>query len=238
MKKQLIIFSHHYVDEFVMWNFNNVKNLNPDWDILPIGFNGYSLIEHSLVVDKSLYPINDSLIPYSPIKTSDWADPDLFIYESWRKFPYYEGYFLYEYDTVCNINISSFFNINVDFFGNNINNPANENWMWVELYRKFNEYSSNFTKLYGYGQSTCIYSKNYILEQCYYELIENKKFYNSMLSEIRGGTLFKKFCELIPSRSDINDFIWWKKLEIKNIKKEYFYHPIKNFKEFESIHDT
>ena len=54
-----------------------------------------------------------------------------------------------------------------------------------------------------------------------------------MFSELRGGTVIKKYTELIRSRPDIADYISWRKDDLKFGKEKYFYHPIKNFKELQ-----
>jgi hypothetical protein len=235
MNKKLILFSHHYADDFVKWNYENTKKLNSDWDVIPIGFPGYQLLPNSVVVDKSKYPTNFNVVRKHPDKHVDWADPDLFIYDGYFQFPNYEMYFLLEYDTISNVSVDKFFDMSLDFFGNNLNHPAAEDWYWVELYRECNPYSVNFKTLYGYGQSTCIFFKNEVLKKCYLEVTSNKHFYTDMLSEIRGGTLVKQFTELKKPREDIRDFIWWETNGLKFGQNEYFYHPIKNFTEAELI---
>jgi len=233
MNRKLIVFTHHFVNDFVKWNFENVKKLNSDWDIIPIGFGGRgSLLENSVIVDKEKYPVNFKLIEYSYVPTVEWSEPDLFLYESYFKFPDYDCYFMYEYDTVCNVPIEQFFDISVDFFGNNIMNPALDTWWWADLYRKFNENNVLFPTLYGYGQSTCIFFRNHILKQCFEEVVKNKNTYCHMLSELRGGTLTSKFTSLKSSRPDIRDFIWWENKGLKFGERNYFYHPIKSLDEF------
>jgi hypothetical protein len=55
---KLILFSHHKVDELTIDRFNNVKNLNPSWDVIPIGFEGYELLPNSIITNKEKYPTN------------------------------------------------------------------------------------------------------------------------------------------------------------------------------------
>jgi hypothetical protein len=149
-----------------------------------------------LITNKEKYPTNHELIKYSDYKHLDWADPDLFLYEGYLQKPNYDSYFLYEYDTICNVSIDSFFNTNLDFFGNNISDPAPEDWWWVEKYRQLNVYNIHFKYLFGYGASTCVYMTNDIISKCAKEVIENKHLYNNMLSEVRGGTLVSQFTNL------------------------------------------
>lgn len=225
--KKLLLFSHHYVTDWIVDRFDNLKKLNPSWDVVPIGFYGYELINNSLVVNKEKYPCNKELQLYSYYYHTDWFDPDLFIYDGYFQKSDYDEYFLYEYDTVCNISIESFFNTDVDFFGNNIRSPALENWKWIEHYRKLNENNIIFKELHSYGQSTCIYFKNHILKQCAEEVTRNKHYYNNMLSEIRGGTLVNQFTDLKKGREDIEKYISWKSDDICMNENIYFYHPNK-----------
>lgn len=225
---KLILFSHHYVNDTITERFENLKRLNPNWDVVSIGFEGYNLLKDSLVVDKSKYPTNEGLVYFASYNHINWFEPDLFIYEGYYQKPDYDEYFLYEYDTMCNVSIEEFFNTNVDFFGSTICNPGEETWDWVKLYRKHNPYNTRFEKIYSYGQSTCIYFKKHILKQCTEEVICNKHFYNNMLSEIRAGTLVSQFTTLKKGREDINKFISWTVNDIKiNLNQLYFYHPVK-----------
>lgn len=228
MNKKVIFFTHHFVDEFVVKNFENLKQLNSTWDVVPIGFIGYNLLPNSLVVDRRKYPTNKELcnhVNYS----EEWCSPDLFFYDGYEQLRNYEGYFIYEYDTICNISIDSFFDTNVDFFGNNIENPGSEDWMWIQLYRKYNVYHTIHKSIYSYGQSTCIYFSNELLRKCYFEIISNPHIYCNMLSEIRGGTIVKKFTDLKRSRKDIKEYIYWNEDLLNLDKNIYFFHPVKRF---------
>ena len=228
MNKKLIIFSHYYVNDIIINRYNQLKKLNPTWDILSMGFDGYDLMPNSLVLYKQKYPTNKEIQYYVASNHLDWFDSDLFIYEGYIQRPDYDEYFLYEYDTECNVSIESFFNTNNDFFGNRICDPAAEDWDWVKLYRKHNINNYIFPTLYSYGQSTCVYFKNYILKQCVDELLKNKNLYENMFCEIRGGTLTNQFTELKKGRDDIKKYISWTSNDIyvdKNIP--HFYHPVK-----------
>jgi hypothetical protein len=228
MKNKLIIFSHHYVDDIVIERFNNLKNLNPTWDIVSIGFDGYNLIPNSLVINKEKYPTNKAINYYVLNKSIDWFDCDLFAYDAYLQMPTYDEYFLYEYDTICNVPIESFFNTNVDFFGNRICDPSSEDWEWIKLYRKHNSHHIKFSALYAYGQSTCVYFKNYILGKCVNEVLTNKHLYDNMFCEVRGGTLVSKFTTLKKGREDIQKYISWTSDDIAiDLNQNYFYHPIK-----------
>ena len=228
MNKKLVLFSHHYVDDIVIERFNNLKNLNPTWDIIPIGFEGYNLLDGSIILNNDKFPSNQELVYFAPKYHVNWFDADLFLYEGYIQKPNYDEYFLYEYDTICNVSIESFFDTRLDFFGSTICNPGEESWEWIKLYRKHNIYNEKFKNIYSCGQTTCIYFKNHILKQCVEEVLKNNHLYNNMFSEIRCGTLVNQFTELKRGMANINKFISWNVDDIsvnKNIP--YFYHPVK-----------
>lgn len=228
MNTKVILFSHHKVDELTIDRFNTVKNLNPSWDVIPIGFEGYELLEGSIVTNRKKYPTNKTLIEFAHVHNEDWANPDLFLYDGYFQMPNYDEYFLYEYDTISNVSIEEFFNTDVDFFGNGVRSPADEKWWWPELYRKLNSYNVEFTNVHSYGQSTCIYFKNHILKHCAEEVVKNKHLYCEMLSEIRGGTLVSQITTLKSGREDIEKYISWTSDDIKiDLNKPHFYHPVK-----------
>lgn len=228
MNKKVILFSHHYFDENIIERFINLKRLNPNWDVFPIGFEGYNLMSESIITKRDQYPSNKDLVKYSHIKNEDWLNPDLFIYDGYLQKPNYDAYFLYEYDTICNVSVDCFFRTDLDFFGNYICDPAPEDWWWVEKYRLLNEYNIYFNTLYAYGASTCVYFTNDIARKCSNEVIKNKHLYNNMLSEVRGGTLVSQFTKLKKGRDDIEKYISWKQDLISSDKSiNYFYHPIK-----------
>ena len=233
--KNVILFSHHYVDAFVERQFNNAKRLNPEWDIIPVGFPGYKLLPNSMVVDKSKYPSNERLLDFIKRncnkKNTDWCDADLFLYEAWFQYPNYDNYFLYEYDTICNVPIEKFFDIKMDFFGNNVYDPASEDWGWAKLYREKNSHHTEYPSLYGWGQATCIYMANHVAKGCYEEIMKNRDWLCGMISDIRGAMLVRQFTSLKSARPDIRDFVWWNHDGLKFRQDEYFYHPIKNFEE-------
>lgn len=228
MNTKLIIFSHHYVDETIKNRFLNLKQLNPTWDVLSIGFEGYDLIPNSLIVNKKKYPSNVSINYHVPDKSIDWFDCDLFAYDVYLQKPDYKEYFLYEYDTICNVSIDSFFDTNVNFFGSTVCNPGSESWEWVKLYRKHNLNNKKFPVLYSYGQSTCIYFKNEILKLCVNEILNNKFLYDNMFCEVRGGTIVSKFTDLKKGKSNIEKYISWTPNDIKvDLSIPHFYHPVK-----------
>lgn len=228
MNKKVIIFSHFFVNDDIINRFNNLKILNPNWDVIPIGFEGYNLLDYSIQIKKDIYPSNKDIHYYVPNNSIDWFDGDLCLYDIYQKFEHYDEYFLYEYDTICNVSIESFFDTTLDFFGSTICNPGSEDWDWIKLYRKHNIHNNIFKNIYSCGQTTCIYLKNHILNQCTEEILQNKHLYNNMFSEIRCGTLVNKFTELKVGNLNIRQFISWQSDDImidKNIP--HFYHPVK-----------
>jgi hypothetical protein len=228
MNKKIILFSHHKVDELTIDRFNLVKRLNPTWDVVSVGFNGYDLLPNSLFVNREIYPKNKELVEVDNLHNEDWSNPDFFLYSGYSEFSNYDEYFLYEYDTISNVGIEEFFNTDVDFFGNGIRSPADEEWWWVKQYRKLNPNNYKFNNLHSYGQSTCIYFKNHILKKCTEEILKNKSLYDNMLSEIRGGTLVSQFTTLKMGRSDIEKYISWTPSDINlDMKIPHFYHPLK-----------
>lgn len=228
MKSKVILFSHHEVNQLIINKFNNIVKLNPNWDVIPIGFKDHILLPNSLLVDSNVYPTNFDIQYHVPQNNIHWFECDLFLYDGYRQCPDYDGYFLYEYDTICNVDIDSFFDTDTDFFGNNIENPANEAWEWAKLYRKHNIHQNHFKHLYSYGQSTCIYISNNIIKKCVTEITTNKHLYNNMFCEIRGGTLVNQFTDLKKGNPNIHKYISWKQDLIDvNETIDYFYHPVK-----------
>ena len=231
--KRLIIFSHHFVNEFVTENFNKLKNLNPDWDIISVGFPNYNLLSNSLIVNKYKYPTNHDLKfqadrDYTCERHIDWFDADLFLYETYFQFPNYDAYFLYEYDTISNVSIDDFFDTSLDFFGNDIWENVSESYYWLNLYRLLNQYNSSLDNISTWGQCTAIYVTNKILKNVVNEIINNKHLYCNMLSEIRGGTLIKKFTSLKRGKHNIREFISWEKSLINiDLSIPHFFHPVK-----------
>lgn len=228
MKDRLIIFSHHHVNDDIVKRFDNLIKLNPTWDVISIGFEGYDLLDNSIRIKKNIYPSNKDIQYYVPNNSLDWFDGDLCLYDIYQKYNNYKEYFLYEYDTICNIPIESFFDTTLDFFGSTICNPGKEDWDWIKLYRKHNIYNDKFKHIYSCGQTTCIYFKNHILKQCTEEILKNMHLYDNMFSEIRCGTLVNQFTSLKKGREDINKYISWTSTDLNiNVSIPHFYHPVK-----------
>lgn len=231
--KKLIIFTHHFVNDFVKWNFKNIKKLNPTWDIIPVGFNKYNLLDSSIKVCCDKYPKNDNLIKEYPQYEVEWSQPDILFYESYIQNPNFEKYFIIEWDCISNVSIESFFPDinNNDFLGNNISvfEDSDDSWEFIKKYKKYGGVLKN---LASYGQSCCLYFSNGVLQKISEEVIKNKHLYNNMLSELRGGTLINKFSGLKKLRDDIRDFVWWNNMDLVFGKNQYFYHPIKGFDDF------
>lgn len=229
-----IFYTHHKNDDFTRWNFFNIKNLNPLWDVIPVGFENFDLLEGSLKVNTSKYPTNNNLIKrYSQYNIS-WSESDLLFYDSYFQRPDYQKYFFIEWDCVSNVSVDEFFPTNTfDVFGNNsFYCNLKDKWEFVEEYIKW---GGEITELASYGQSCCVFFKRNVLKQISEELIANKDLYNDMFSELRGGTLIIKFNKLVQPREDIREFIWWEKNGLKFKSKKYFYHPIKSFQELREV---
>lgn len=230
----VIFYTHHKNDEFTKWNYLNIKYLNPTWNVIPIGFEKFDLLVGSLKVKTDKYPNNENLIKRYNQYNISWSESDLLFYDAYFQNPNYERYFFIEWDCVSNVGVNEFFPVNsLNVFGNNsFYCNLKDKWEFVEEYIRW---GGEILELASYGQSCCVFFKNNILKSISEEIITNKHLYNDMFSELRGGTLIRKFNELVPPRKDIRDFIWWNKDGLKFGKEKYFYHPIKSFKELRQI---
>ena len=47
-----ILFTHHNANDVTSFNFNRLKQFNPDKDIYPVGFKDMNLLPNSFVVDE------------------------------------------------------------------------------------------------------------------------------------------------------------------------------------------
>jgi hypothetical protein len=233
MNKTLILFSHHFVEEYIEDRFKLLKKINKDCDIKAIGFkDSKNLLTESIIVDTKKYPNNEAFSRYFD-KHTNWSETDLFLYEAYFQYPNYDKYFLLEYDTIFNTSIETFFPKikECNHFGSNVYNDLNdENWIFYKIYKEKNEFSLELEETASIGQTSCIYVNNELLSLISKEIIEKKEIYSSMNAELRLGTLIKKFNKfLIKSREDIGDYISWDESNIKIDlnKKEFFYHPAK-----------
>lgn len=235
--KKLIIFTHFRNSEFEILNFDHVKKLNPDWDIVSVGFEGNELLDNSIYVSYDKYPRNIELAKITGAgenytNRENWLSCDILIAETYNNFPNYDGYFLYEFDTISNVPIDYFFKLNKDFLGNNCGeNIENGGWEWVEYYRKVGGRKN--IKLGTAGQNTCMYFSNRAIKHFYDEMILNKNtIYNNMLSEMRIGTIIQQKFKINKIRKDINLYVSSNSADphLKNIKfsDSYFYHPVKS----------
>ena len=86
MNTKVILFSHHKVDELTIDRFNLVKRLNPTWDVVSVGFNGYDLLPNSLFVNREIYPKNKELVEVDNLHNEDWSNPDFFLYSGYSEF--------------------------------------------------------------------------------------------------------------------------------------------------------
>lgn len=223
-----IIFTHFKNTDFEVENSVIIKKLNPSWDFYSIGFEGYDLLADSLVATRENYPNNTglSVITNECCDNPDWYSCDILFCEAYRQIPNYNSYFIIEYDTICNCSIEKFFNLDKDFFGNNIKYDVT-NWEWTKRYLKF---SNSSERDFGTtGQTTCLYFNNYVLKKFYEEMTINKDIYNNMFSELRLGTVMKSLGVLNKSREDIDKFISYEEWRIEpNLNQDYFYHPVKS----------
>ena len=223
-----IFYTHHYQDDFVRDTFKNLQRLNPEWDIYSIGFEGNILLPDALLAKKDNYPTFAQQLITNPV---EWAQADLLFCEAYRHKPDYDYYFFIEYDTMFNVSVLDFFDIEgEDFLGCNINNSPGQDWFWVQLFEDFVEQYRDIS-IYDHdyadaGQTTCMSFNNKTLKNYRNELIKNKYLYENMFSELRLGTVLKKYTTLQNIRSDISNYISWNPDRITyNFKKPYFYHP-------------
>ncbi|MBM4316280.1 MAG: hypothetical protein FJ116_02230 [Deltaproteobacteria bacterium] len=227
----LILFAHHFVTKNIKNKFELLKQLNKKCNVKAIGFkDNKDLLLGSIIVDTKKYPNNKNVSIYFN-KHVNWTEADLFLYEAYFLYPNYKKYFLLEYDTIFNTSIEEFFPINkYNHFGSNIFNNVGMSWEFCRIYKEENKFSLGLEELASIGQTSCIYINNNLLSKISKEIIEKKEIYESMFSELRLGTLVKKFNGyLIKSRGDIDEYISWTEDGIcVDIKKEkYFYHPVK-----------
>ena len=233
MKDRVIFFTHHGNNSFEQINLQIVKKLNPEWDVIPIGFEGYILLEDSAVAYRDGYPCNISLSCNGESTPAvDWYSADILFAEAYRQYPNYKDYFFYEYDTISNVSVDSFFDTSVPFFGPRCVYPPPNDWNWIKSYLKFA--NSQKLKFGNAGQTTCMFFQNEILKQFYTKITENhRKVYNNMFSELRIGTIVGATGEIRKSRDDIEEYISWKDSYIKlNYERDFFYHPIKQMPDF------
>lgn len=234
INNKVIFFTHHTNTEFERINFEIVRNLNSGWDIIPIGFEGYNLLPGSTIAYREKYPCNYELSQKNHSNNCvDWYSADILFAEAYRHHSYYKNYFFYEYDTICNVSIDSFFDTSVPFFSTTALYPRPNNyWNWIRDYLFFKN-----ARDIMFGQSgvtTCVYFENSILRQYYIKLLENPyNVYDNMFSELRLGTIIGQICNPTKSRPDIDEYINWKDIYINaNFDRDFFYHPVKKFPDF------
>ena len=227
-----IFFTHHYCDDFVEENFKKLQQLNPEWDVYSIGFSGNKLLPLSLIANKNKYPSNlpeygaEDWMPY------EWTEADLLFCEAYKHKPKYDYYFFLEYDTIFNVPVLDFFNIEgEDFQGCNVRNNPSYDWTWIQDFEKFISKHSDISIYdpdYGDGgQTTCVSFNNSTLKNYSNEIITNKYLYENMFSELRMGTILKKYTTLKNIRKDIFNYVSWTIDDITyDFEKPYFYHPL------------
>lgn len=223
--KICIIFSHYYIDNTVIQRFINLQKYNLLCDVIPIGLSGYQLLPNSIIIDRNLWPDNKDMY----LKTLDWSLGDLCIYQTFIDKPDYDIYFLLEYDTAFNTPILDFFpNITHQNCGYNYGpNFDISNWYWYkEKYKNINT-SFTFNELKSSGPTTCLWWHKELLSDIVNEILTNKNKYNNMFSELRLGTVTKKFTDIKISKINIKDFISYLPEQVLETHNSYFYHPRK-----------
>lgn len=222
--KTCIIFSHHYVNSTVSYRFENLKKLNPDCDVVSVGLSGYHLLHKSVVINRDLWPKNQNMEVFS----IDWSLGDLCIYQTYVEYPDYDMYFLVEYDTAFNVSIFDFFtNIYTQDCGVNYGSNFNiSEYMW---YKNYNDKFAKIDKqhLSTTGPTTCLWFNTNLLSKIVKECFLNKGLYDNMFSELRLGTLIKKFTDIKQNRDDIDDYISFVPEAITEKHQNFFYHPRK-----------
>lgn len=237
MIKKAIFFLHYENNNFTQENFNLLKKYNEDWDIFSIGFKEYELLDYSLKAEKENYPKN--IITYN--RAADGMQADLLIYESYRLKPNYDKYFFLEYDTVFNTSIDSFF---PDIYKSECCTTVgyldslDPNWDHLKRYLKNNPQHIKESECSISGVTTCMCFDSGVLRKISEEVINNKKKYKEMFSELRLGSIIKKFIKPNEIKEDIDNYISWTvdNIKLDFNKKEYFYHPIRTLsKDYETI---
>ncbi len=117
-----------------------------------------------------------------------------------------------------------------DFQGCNVRNNPSYDWTWIQDFEKFISKHSDISIYdpdYGDGgQTTCVSFNNSTLKNYSNEIITNKYLYENMFSELRMGTILKKYTTLKNIREDISNYVSWTTDDITyDFEKPYFYHP-------------
>ena len=97
--KIAILFTHHSDNEVVSYNYNKLKENNPNTDIYKIGFSCHDLLEGSFKVEKDQewLPKNNLLATDHPDKRK-LTEADLFIYDFIDKNDFgYDKYLIIEF---------------------------------------------------------------------------------------------------------------------------------------------
>lgn len=230
-----IFYIHHCNEEFAQKNFLNIKELNPGWDVYSIGFKGNNLLPGSLYAEKDEYAIFDASKIHNVGKLTkweiEWMSADLLCCEAYTHKPQYDYYFFIEWDTICNVPVLDFFDIEgCEYLGSNVRSNPPQDWIWIKCYEEFlHQYRdvSIYDHEYGDGgQTACMCFNNATLKNYKNEIIKNKYLYDNMFSELRLGTVLKKYTTLKNLRPDILDYISWTSDWITyDFSKPYFYHP-------------
>jgi len=228
--KLCVILSHHYVDNVVTSRYNRLKYYNPKATIYPVGLPGYELLDGSAFIDRDLWPNNDKMhLNMEQHFCADWSLGDLHIYQAYLDNPDYDYYFLVEYDTAFNTPILDFFDITSKQCGGNSVDANITSWIWHQVYKSqtFNVKELTSKELGNSGVTTCLWFSNSILSLIVKECLDNKDRYNNMFSELRLGSLIKKYATLNLSKQNISEFISYSNDKLNWSHEKFFYHPCK-----------
>jgi hypothetical protein len=230
--KIAILFTHHSNNEVVSYNYNKLKENNPNTDIYKIGFSCHDLLEGSFKVEKDQewLPKNNLLATDHPDKRK-LTEADLFIYDFVDKNDFdYDKYLIIEWDTYCNCSIEEFYKdaLQKNFFCHNIIEPEEvKEWYW---YKRLYNYQKQIPLLCGvYPTSGLLVSKQKI-KQIIEILKNNPRQYDNLNSEMRLGCLLKQTLEHLDIAFDgCENFITYHGEGVKfNKNTNGYFHPIKH----------
>lgn len=226
-----IIFTHHKNDDATLYNFNRLKQFNPDKTVYPVGFKGADLLPNSFVVDDSQqYLPKNTGRPEEP-KFVYWTQADLLIYDFvYHNELIHDKYLIFEWDTYCNCSIEEFYGeaLNKNTFAHTVHNPVFERWTWYEQLSA--EQRSKFDALGGYTpMSGLLFSKELLLKMKQH-ILDNPRRYDNVFSELRIASIAKTLGAYldIPFPNAEKFMNWEPQLIIFDKNKAGYYHPIKD----------
>lgn len=226
-----ILFTHHNANDVTSFNFNRLKQFNPDKDIYPVGFKDMNLLPNSFVVDEGQEYLPKNFLFAELTKLNrHWTQADLLIYDFvlHNDLPH-DKYLIIEWDTYCNCSIEDFFGdaLNKESFGNIVHDPIQENWNWYNCLT--DEQKSNISVFGGYTPTTgLLFSKELILK-INQHLISNLRKYDNIFSELRLGSLVKIVGGSldVPFNESYKFMNWNSDKIIFDKTKNGYYHPVK-----------